>query len=215
MNAIASTLATNCRQRAHQAVRELMAEQGFRISMEAVAARVGCSKQTLYAQFGSKQALLRSVIDSHLDVATAPLRLEGRSVRESLLGFALEHLQRRGDPAAMAACQLLEASAHEFPREARTLYEDGHAALQRHLAEWLAAAMRRGQLRHDHPHCAAELLLGMLAGLDAERQRFAVPHRAAADERRRWAEYVVDAFLRAFTPADPAAAEPAPDPAGR
>ena len=42
------------RQRVHDAVRELMAEQGFRISMDAVAARAGCSKQTLYSYFGSK-----------------------------------------------------------------------------------------------------------------------------------------------------------------
>ena len=40
------------RQRVHGAVRELMAEQGFRVSMEAVAARAGCSKQTLYSDFG-------------------------------------------------------------------------------------------------------------------------------------------------------------------
>ena len=37
--------------------------------------------------------------------------------------------------------------------------------------------MQRGQLRHDDPHFAAELLLGMIVGLDFERQRFAVPHR--------------------------------------
>ena len=61
------------RARVHQAVRELMSEQGFRMSMDTVAARAGCSKQTLYAHFGSKQELLRSVIAEHQDLATVPL----------------------------------------------------------------------------------------------------------------------------------------------
>jgi len=208
MNAIASTLAENRRQRAHAAVRELMAEQGFRISMDAVAARVGCSKQTLYAQFGSKQALLRSVIDSRLHRSTEALRADA-SPREVLLGFAREHLLHLSEPTVAATCQLLGASAREFPEEAQDLYRDGCDALQRRLADWLALAMQRGQLRHDQPHYAAELLLGMIVGLDLERQRFAVPHRAGSAERERWAEYAVDAFLRAFTPINPGAADPA------
>jgi len=71
-----SFAAVQRRQRVHAAVRELLAEQGFRISMDAVAARAGCSKQTLYAQFGSKQALLRSMIDEHLDLTTVRLEAD-------------------------------------------------------------------------------------------------------------------------------------------
>ena len=48
-------------------------------------------------------------------------------------------------------------------------------------------------------HLAAELLLGMIEGLDFERQRFAVPHRASMAQRQQWAEFSVDAFLRAFS----------------
>lgn len=187
------------RQRVHEAVRELMAEQGFRISMDAVAARAGCSKQTLYSDFGSKQELMRSVMQEHLDMATA--RLDGKVVdlRTTLLGFAMEHLQRLSDPSVIATCQLLSADASQFPEEARTLYRDGCETLQQRLAEWLRLAMRRGQLRHDDPHYTAELLLGMIVGLDFERQRFAVPHRDSEDRRKHWAAFAIDAFLRAFS----------------
>jgi AcrR family transcriptional regulator len=183
----------------HDAVRELMAEQGFRVSMDAVAARAGCSKQTLYSHFGSKQELLRSVMQEHLDMATA--RLDGNTgdLRTTLLGFAMEHLQRLSDPSVIATCQLLSAEASQFPEEARTLYRDGCETLQQRLAEWLRLAMRRGQLRHDDPHYTAELLLGMIVGLDFERQRFAVPHRDSDRGRKHWAEFAVDAFLRAFS----------------
>ncbi|KAF1717801.1 TetR family transcriptional regulator [Pseudoxanthomonas yeongjuensis] len=202
------------RQRVHDAVRELMAEQGFRVSMDAVAARAGCSKQTLYSHFGSKQELLRSVMQEHLDMATA--RLDGKAggatnPRTTLLGFAMEHLQRLSDPSVVATCQLLSAEASQFPEEARTLYRDGCETLQRRLAEWLRLAMRSGQLRHDDPHYTAELLLGMIVGLDFERQRFAVPHRDSDDRRKHWAGFAVDAFLRAFSvDASPAPTQPHP-----
>ena len=63
--------------------------------------------------------------------------------------------------------------------------------------------MRRGLLRHDDPHAAAELLLGMIIGLDFDRQRFLVPHRDSAGAQGRWAEFAVDSFLRAFAPPAP------------
>ena len=45
-------------QRVFDAVRELLATQGMHLSMDAVAAYVGCSKQTLYSRYGSKRELL-------------------------------------------------------------------------------------------------------------------------------------------------------------
>ncbi|MGH8026517.1 MAG: TetR/AcrR family transcriptional regulator [Pseudoxanthomonas sp.] len=208
--------ASRRRQRVHDAVRELMAEQGFRVSMDAVAARAGCSKQTLYSYFGSKQELMRSVMQEHLDMATARLDDQQGDPRTVLLAFSMEHLQRLSEPHVITTCQLLSAEAALFPEEARTLYRDGCDTLQQRLAEWLDLAMRRGQLRHDDPHCAAELLLGMIVGLDFERQRFAVPHRDSDATRRHWAEFAVDAFLRAFgadtraRPAAPVIAFPSP-----
>jgi AcrR family transcriptional regulator len=191
------------RQRVHDAVRELMAEQGFRVSMDAVAARAGCSKQTLYSYFGSKQELMRSVMQEHLEMATARLDDQHGEPRTILLAFAMEHLQRLSEPHVIVTCQLLSAEAALFPEEARTLYRDGCDTLQQRLADWLERAMRRGQLRHDDPHFAAELLLGMIVGLDFERQRFAVPHRHDDARRLQWAEFAVDSFMRAFASAAP------------
>ncbi|MEI2797045.1 TetR/AcrR family transcriptional regulator [Pseudoxanthomonas sp. F11] len=201
------------RSRVHQAVRELMAEQGFRISMEAVAARAGCSKQTLYAHFGSKQELLRSVIAEHQELATAQLSPTPETPREALLAFAEEHLRHLSDPTVVAASQLLAAEAHQFPQEARDLYRDACDTLLRRLATWLQHAMDQGRLRQDDPHYAAELLLSMIVGTDFERQRFGVPHRAGRQARQRWSTFAVDTFLRAFAPSPdgaPASSDQAP-----
>lgn len=188
------------RARVHQAVRELMSEQGFRMSMDTVAARAGCSKQTLYAHFGSKQELLRSVIAEHQDLATVPLSPVVEDPREALLAFALEHLRHLNDPTIVSTSRLLAAEAHQFPDEARDLYQQACDTLVQRLATWLQHAMDQGRLRHDDPHYAAELLLSMIVGMDFERQRFGVVHRVGDRARHRWAEFSIDTFLRAVAP---------------
>ncbi len=193
--------------RVFDAVRDLMSTQGMQLSMEAVAQQAGCSKQTLYSRYGSKQELLRRVMQRHLCRATAALRArDGEDVRGCLLQFAIDHLEHFNDPQVMQARRLIATEAAQFPQEARALYRDGAGALTLHLAEWIDIRIQRGLLRHDDPHFMAELLLSMIAGLDFEKQRLHTPHRDDAAVRRRWAEFSVDSFLRAFAvpPAAPA-----------
>jgi len=185
--------------RVFDAVRDLMAIQGMQLSMKSVAQQAGCSKQTLYSRYGSKQELLRRVLQRHLCRATASLRaLEGDDLRGCLLQFAFDYLDHFNEPHVAQACRLIAAEAAQFPDEARSLYRDGAGALALHLAEWIQQRVKDGLLRHDDPHFMAELLLSMIAGLDLEKQRFHTPHRADASLRRRWAEFSVDSFLRAF-----------------
>lgn len=185
--------------RVFDAVRELLARQGMQLSMEAVAQQAGCSKQTLYSRYGNKQELMRRVLERHICRATSALRgLRGDDLRGSLLQFATDYLEHFNQPHVAQACRLIGADAAQFPDEARQLYRDGAGALTTHLAEWIETASMRGQLRHDDPHFMAELLISMIAGQDFDRQRFHMPHRDQAAARRRWAEFSVDGFLRAF-----------------
>ena len=195
-------------QRVHEAVRVLVREQGVLVSMDAVAARAGCSKQTLYARYGSKQALLLQVLSedsrNRTTLAGTP---DAATLRPLLVAFARDHLARLSAPDTIGTARLITAQASQFPDEVRDLFDTCVGGLQERLAAWLSQAMRRGLLRHDDPHFAAELLLGMIVGLDFERQRFAVPHRDSEGRRRHWAEFTIDVFLRAF------AADPSPSPA--
>ncbi|KAF1693378.1 TetR/AcrR family transcriptional regulator C-terminal domain-containing protein [Pseudoxanthomonas koreensis] len=188
-------------QRVRRAVRELVREQGVQISMDAVAARAGCSKQTLYARYGSKPALLLQVMSEEASNST-PLagQPDAATLRSTLVAFASEHLERLSAPGTIGTARLVTAQACQFPDEVRGLYAIWVAGLQERLAAWLQQAMRRGLLRHDDPHSAAELLLGMITGLDFDRQRFLVPHRDDTPRQARWAEFAVDSFLRAFAP---------------
>lgn len=186
-----------------EAVRALVAEQGVRISMDAVAARAGCSKQTLYARYGSKQALLAQVAQDGRAVTRLPPVPTAATLRTALLGFASQHLDHLAEPETIGAARLVTAQAQQFPEEVAEVYQTYVGALEDRLAAWLQQAMRRGLLRHDDPHCAAELLLGMIVGLDFDRQRHLAPHRHAPEARAHWAAFAIDSFLRAFAPPSP------------
>ena len=186
-------------QRVFDAVRELLASQGMHLSMDAVAAHVGCSKQTLYSRYGSKRDLLSLAMRQHVSVAAAPLASgDERPLREVLLDFALRYLENRNQPRSRQAAQLIASGIQQFREEARTLYQSGANALRDQLSEWMRTEMARGRIIHDDPHFMAEMLISMIAGQDFERQRFHVPHRDQPEQRRQWAEFAVDAFLRAF-----------------
>ncbi len=188
-------------QRVFDAVRELLSVQGLQLSMDAVAAQAGCSKQTLYSRYGSKRDLLRQVMHQHALITAAPLSTaEGQPLRAILLDFAIGYLEHRNQPHVAQTSQLIVSSAHEFRHEAQTLYQGSAGSLLGHLVDWIEIQIDRGRLIHDDPHFMAELLLSMIAGLDFDRQRFHAPHRDDEPSRRRWAEFSIDCFLRAFMP---------------
>lgn len=186
-------------QRVFDAVRQLLSVQGLQLSMDAVAAQAGCSKQTLYSRYGSKRDLLRQVMHQHaLSTAASLSTADGQPLRTILLDFAIGYLEHRNQPHVAQTSQLIVSSAHEFRQEAQTLYQGSAGSLLNHLVEWIEIQIGKGRLIHDDPHFMAELLLSMIAGLDFDRQRFHAPHRDDAHARRRWAEFSIDCFLRAF-----------------
>jgi len=171
----------------------------MRLSMDAVAARAGCSKQTLYSRYRSKQDLLQRVMQDHIELSTTHLGPAQGELRGSLLRFAREYLEQLSEPQVLQSCQLIAAESRHFPEQARALFRDTVQALLQRLSERLQLATRAGQLRHDDPHYMAELLLSMIVGMDFERQRFHTAHRSDAAAHRAWAEFAVDSFLRAFS----------------
>lgn len=182
----------------------------MRLSMDAVAERAGCSKQTLYSYYGCKENLLRDVLQDHVRLAAGPLGTVSGDLHADLLAFALAHLDRLNNPDVLQTCRLVEAQSHRFPDQSQQIFHDGVVGMQQRLAHRFEQAIDAGQLRHDDPHFMAELLLSMIVGLDFDRQRFQVPHRAGLPARQQWAQFAVDTFLRAFAPAPAAPTSPPP-----
>lgn len=187
-------------QRMFAAARDLFFTRGYRVSMDAVAHYAGVSKQTVYAHFGSKEGLFRAVVDDFLGPQRASLDPDSADLAATLNEFALIHLRQAAEPRALAAGRILLAEAQRFPREAQALFTAGAEAVLQPLAECLRRAMQRSELRCDDPAAAAELLLGMLNGLDMDRQRFGLPGRSDETQISAWTHRAVAAFLRAYAP---------------
>lgn len=189
-------------QRMREAAIELMFELGYAVSMDAVAQRAGCSKQTVYAHFGSKEGLFRSVVADLLGPIGASLATDDADLDTALRRFARAHLDHLAQPRTVTAIRMLTTDIARFPDEARALFDAGALSIQRRLAECLAAAMDRGELRHDDAEQLAEMLLGMLVGFDIDRRRLGLPGRDTPQQREAWADRVIDAFLRAHRTPD-------------
>lgn len=184
-------------QRMRDAAIELMFELGYAVSMDAVAQRAGCSKQTVYAHFGNKEGLFRSIVGDLLGPASASLQTDRDGLDATLRTFARTHLEHLTQPRTVTAVRMLTTDIARFPEEARALFDAGALSIQRRLAECLGAAMERGELRHDDPSALAEMLLGMLVGFDIDRRRLGLEGRDTVQQREQWADRVIDSFLRA------------------
>lgn len=182
-----------------EAAIELLFEMGYAVSMDAVAQRAGCSKQTVYKHFGSKEGLFRSVV---ADIV-APIRATldddtGGDLSKRLHAFALAHQEHLAEPRTVAAIRMFSVDVARYPDDARALFAAGLQTMQTRLADCLAAAIARGELRHDDPAAMAELLLGMLVGFEGDRRRLGLPGRDTPAARAEWVERAVTMFLRAY-----------------
>lgn len=184
-----------------QAAAELFLQQGYAVNMAEVARRAEVSKQTVYSHFGTKATLCTAAIQHLIAPTTDVLSPDGPDLTHALLQFATLHLERALDPQTTALSRHLIGEAGRFPEAARELYGAGLDSVRRALAERLARAAQAGELTlpADDPALAAELLLGLLHGLDTDRRRLGVPVRTGA-ERQHWVQLAVDLFLRACAP---------------
>ncbi|MBV8684033.1 MAG: TetR/AcrR family transcriptional regulator [Caulobacteraceae bacterium] len=177
-------------------------EKGFdRASMDAVAARVGGSKATLYGYFPSKAELFLAVVeDALLAPAVAPfdaLSAQG-DLRERLARFAGLHLEFRLQPDILALERLLIAASErsDLGGEIHARYVEPQ---MRRLGETLAAEMDSGRLRRADPQRAAKHFRLLAEGDLIERR---LRGDGAVDETTVTTEVAeaVDAFLRAYAP---------------
>jgi TetR/AcrR family transcriptional regulator, mexJK operon transcriptional repressor len=189
-----------CRERLVRAASEVFREEGYRASIDVIAARAGVARQTIYNHFASKEDLFREVANMAASSVLVSLDGDARDLRERLLRFGTVFRQKLLGDEGLALYRTVFAEAPRFPELARTFFENGPGQTIRRVAEFLERAMDEGQLRREDPTYAAETLLSMLDCWDRSRRLFGTPPPPAAAERARVAR-IVDCYLRAFAPA--------------
>jgi len=184
------------RERLIEAAREVFMHDGYRASMDAIAARAGVAKQTLYNHFPSKADLFgATACTASANIAIA-LEGDAATPRASLLAFAIKFRERVLGDEGLAMFRALTAEGTRFPEMNQTFFANGPSRTRARLADFLDRAMAAGSLRRDDPVFAAEMLLGMLLGLDHARRLCLAEASAEAEEPR--VARIVDCFLRAY-----------------
>jgi TetR/AcrR family transcriptional repressor of mexJK operon len=186
------------RERVLRAATAAFLRDGYRASVERIAQRAGVAKQTVYSHFPSKDELFKEVARELTKTVLVQLESSPQDLRAALLAFALAYRSRVLCPKGIAMFRTLMAEIPRFGGLARAIYEGGAGETVRGLAAHLKKAMDEGRLRRDDPQFAAELLLGMLAGMDRNKMLYGVARFSQGSDARR-AGRIVDGFLRMYS----------------
>ncbi|OIP17955.1 MAG: hypothetical protein AUK53_01605 [Betaproteobacteria bacterium CG2_30_59_46] len=191
--------AAETRNRLIQAAREAFMAEGYRASVDGIAARAGVAKQTLYNHFPSKDELFSESVG--LVSAAIVVTLDGQTddVRATLLRFGATFRQKVHGAEGLALFRTLMAEAARFPALAQAFFAKGPEQTAARLADFLGRAMAAGHLRQDDPRFAAEMLLGMFHNIDHFRRLSNNTPLPEALEKSRIGR-IVDCFLRAYEP---------------
>ena len=140
--------------------------EGYRASIDHIAAAAGVAKQTLYNHFPSKEALFEEVVRNGSRQILVTLEAEDGDLRTNLTRFAVLYRQKVLCPHGLGVFRTLVAEMPRFPQLSRTLFEAGPRETMGRLAKFLARAMERGELRQEDPIFAADMLTAMLANYE-------------------------------------------------
>ncbi|MFE7129829.1 TetR/AcrR family transcriptional regulator [Streptomyces sp. NPDC057638] len=189
------------------AARELFLADGFdRSSVDAVAARAGVSKRTVYDYFGDKRTLLRAVVDAVGQSLVTTIRrtldetlsdvTRDAELEEALVTFSMRIATDMLDSAEYATLRrLVGAESGHLPHRGYNPMADTPDEV---IAARFAALTTAGLLDAPDPRLAADQFTALTFGVALDRLGSA---NAAADSRVR--PLIVEGvrtFLRAYRP---------------
>jgi AcrR family transcriptional regulator len=141
-------------------------EQGYAAtSIDAIIERLGGSKRTIYAEFGSKEGLFTALVTESADKALAALavhEIQGLSLEETLMEFGRRLVTIYMSPTLLGVYRTIVAEGPRFPSLAKAFYEKGPGRAAGRLAEVLEAAKRQDGLDVGDCVLAANHFVGML-----------------------------------------------------
>jgi AcrR family transcriptional regulator len=191
--------ALRLRQRILEVATELFLAEGYgSTTIEAVAARAGISKRTLYHRFDDKSALFAAVVHDIIEHIRPPAGVplvEGATLRDVLRRLAAMILRAALAPKALALHRLVMAESARFPELIRAVHNDGSTREATALIGGLLARdLRESKLNAENRVFAAQQFIVMVV---SQPQRRAMGYGAPMSpaELDIWADKSVSLFL--------------------
>ena len=133
--------------------------------MQAIAARAGASKETLYRHFGSKEGLFAEIVETRakhfLEKMNENFERPG-SVADVLRDLGFKMLDTMIEPTAISLCRTVVSETPRNPELGQIFFAAGPGLVMQRLAQYLTAARDRGELSCADPVLTARIFLGGL-----------------------------------------------------
>ena len=210
-------LAPQKRDQILRAALEVFLDVGFeRATTDAIAARAGVSKATLYNHFEDKRSLFAACVKAEADsleagaleacVPPASRRDPGNaagppdraSVETALRALGVRIVRHLLSRSIGTLHTVTIAEARRFPDLGRTLYEAGFQRIRTTIADFLQKGMPPGALSLDDPLVAASHFVWLCVSDFKLRLELGVERAIRDDEIRKAVNEGVSVFLRAY-----------------
>lgn len=206
MSVAAETRTVRKRRDITEAATEAFLRRGFDgTSMDDIAAAAGVSKQTMYKQFTSKEALFREMIGRIVSEAGDAVYAEltridlGEDLANGLRRLARRQLALVMNPRLLQLRRLVIAEAERFPWLGRAFYDQGPGRTISELATRFASAPIQAQLAINDPAIAAAHFNWLVMSIPVNQVMFlGSSQQPSREELDQIADAGVAAFLRAY-----------------
>jgi len=183
------------------AATDLFTHAGYgAVSMDAIAARAGVSKRTVYSHFPGKDVLFAAVMTRHCGTVSGDawsLDPEAEP-RQLLTDRGRRFLRLITSPEAVALFRTVTAEAERFPELGRAFFESGPKCWTASFEGYLRAQDEKGRLRIPNPGIAAKFLFALLKDPLHLRRMLGVQKQVSEAEINAHVDSVVDAFLEHY-----------------
>ena len=202
------TRTTRKRREITEAATELFLRNGYSgTSMEEIAAAAGVSKQTMYKQFTSKEALFVDIVSRVVNEAgdvvyTVARELdESKDVEAALRALARRQLELVMTPRVLQLRRLVISEADRFPQLGQAFFDQGPGRTIEAITATFERLAHRGELDLEDPKLAAAHFNWLVMSVPINTVMFlgsgSIP---SEEELNRYADEGVSAFLRAYGP---------------
>lgn len=174
-------------------------------SMDAIAAKAGVSKPTLYQYFGTKEQLFTEIMLAERNTMLLAFDHPGTDMVAELHSFAWHYADTVMRPEFLSLARLIIGEAQRFPEIGRAYQAAGPDRVLAGMITYLTRQRDAGKLTFDDAELAAEDLWGLI--LSAPRnQALHLPDRIPTKtELARYIHNGLRVFLKAYA-TDPAGA---------
>jgi len=166
-------------------------------SMEAVAARAGISKGTLYARFETKASLFAAVVVGRVATWSAEASRRdfklGTTLQERLEHHATTFLNKMATQEISGLNRLTMAESHRFPELGRIVHENAHQFGVNLLAQEIEADSEKPRIAARNARAVANALMESLYGWAS--MQVILNAKSSATTRRQIAKQRVALFM--------------------